>query len=140
MFLKKKGRFTAIGVPLSIVCGVLTAMLVTLAGAALTAVLIENQTLGEGGADVSAKVIVALATMLGSAVAALLAKRLRLQVCMLCGGTYFALLLGMTALFFGGQYSGMGITSIIVLAFCLFAAFLPNKSGKKWGGRKKTYR
>ena len=62
MYLKRKGKSTAFDIPLSIASGVIVAWIVTIAGAALTAFLIQKQALGEGGIGLAAKVVVAIAT------------------------------------------------------------------------------
>ena len=55
-------------------------------------------------------------TLAGAAVAVGKIKRRRVYVCLLSGGIYYGILLAMTALFFGGQYQGMGVTALLVLA------------------------
>ena len=58
----------------------------------------------------------------------------------LAGVCYYLTMLAMTALFFGGQYQGMGVSAIIVLAVCVVIAFLPLKNSQARGKRKKVYR
>lgn len=43
-------------------------------------------------------------------------KRQRMLVCIVSGVIYFAILMSITALFFGGQYSAVGTTALLVLA------------------------
>ena len=140
MKLQTKGNTKEKSLILSVALGVCFSMLMTISGAALTALMVNGQTIGEGRAGLAAKIIVGLSTIVGCVVASLFAKRLRLQVCMLCGGTYYSVLLGMTALLFGGEYTSMGITALIVLIFCVGTAFIPDKKGRKWTHRNKGYR
>lgn len=140
MYGKKKVTGTALGIPGGVGLGIVVSLLITLAGAALAAWLIASEKIGEGSIGYAAMVILALASASGALVAVLLTKRLRLQVCMLTGGCYFLTLLAMTALFFGGQYQGMGVSAVIILAMCALVAFLPAKNGRGSVKRKKAYR
>ena len=63
-------------------------------------------------------------------------KRLRLQVCLISGGIYYLMLLGMTILFFGGQFCGMGVTALMVAC----GSILPILGGfSKGRGGKHRY-
>ena len=136
MYRKKNTMGTAMGIPVGLALALVASLVVTLAGAALTALLVSSEKIGEGAIGYAAMMILALASVLGAWVAVLLIKRLRLQVAMLFGGCYYLMLLAMTALLFGGQYQGMGTTAIIVLAGSALIAFLPAK-GANIGKRKK---
>lgn len=129
-----KGMGTAVGVPVGLSIGVLTSIVITILGAAAIAGLAATERIGEGSIGHAAKIIPALAAALGAWSSVALVKRLRLQMCMMTGGSYYLILLAMTALFFGGQYQGMGMTALIVLAMCTFVAFIP---GKNRQGRKR---
>lgn len=136
MYRKKKTTGAAMGIAAGLAFALLASLAVTLAGSALTALLVSSEKIGEGAIGYAAMMILALASVLGAWVAVILVKRLRLQVAMLSGGCYYLMLLAMTALLFGGQYQGMGTTAIIVLAGSALIAFLPAK-GSKTGKRKK---
>ena len=140
MFGKKKSGGTALSIPAGLGVGLLVAVVVTLTGAAFTAWLIASEKIGEGNADYAAMVILGVAAALGALSAAWLVKKQRLQVSILSGLCYYVTLLGMTALFFEGQYQGMGVTAIIVLAVCAIIAFLPTKDSQNRGKRKRIYR
>ena len=62
-------------------------------------------------------------------------KRQRMLVCIVSGVIYFAMLMSMTALFFGGQYSAVGTTALLVLAGSGAAALLGLRQGR---GSKRT--
>ena len=140
MIGKQKRSGTALSIPVGLGVGLLVGLLVTVAGAAFTAWLIAAEKIGEGSAGYAAMVILALAAGLDALSAVYLIKKQRLQVSMRSGVCYYLSLLGMTALFFGGQYQGMGVSAIIVLAICAVIAFLPTKSCMKNGKRKRVYR
>ena len=140
MIGKKKRSGTALSIPAGLGVGLLVGLVVTVAGAAFTAWLIAAEKIGEGSTGYAAMVILALAAGLDALSAVYLIKKQRLQVSILAGVCYYLTLLGMTALFFGGQYQGMGVSAIIVLAICAVIAFLPTKSSLKIGKRKRVYR
>ena len=62
-------------------------------------------------------------------------KRQRMLVCIVSGVIYFAMLMSMTALFFGGQYSAVGTIALLVLAGSGAAALLGLRQGR---GAKRT--
>lgn len=140
MFGKKKRSGTALSIPVGLSVGLLVGLLVTIAGAAFTAWLIASEKIGEGSADYAAMIILGVATALEALTAVYLVKKLRLQVSMLSGVCYYVTLLAMTALFFGGQYQGMGVTAIIILGVCTVIAFLPTKNSQIRGKQKRAYR
>lgn len=59
-----------------------------------------------------------ISSLAGSALAASLIKHQRLVICLSAGLVYWVTLLSLTALFFGGQYSGMGVSALIILSGC----------------------
>lgn len=140
MFGKKKLSGTALSIPAGLGVGLLVGLVVTIAGAALAAWLLATEKIGESSAGYAAMVILALAAAFDALTAVYLIKKQRLQVSMLSGVCYYLTLLAMTALFFGGQYRGMGVSAIIVLAISAIIAFLPTKNGTARGKRKRVYR
>lgn len=140
MYAIKKVKGAALGVPVGLAIGVIVCLLVTLAGAALTAWLMTSETIGEDGLGYAVMMILVLASCIGALTAVCLTKRMRLQVSMLTGGVYYLALLAITALLFGGQYQGMGVSAIMILIGCALVAFLPVKNGRLRPGRKKAYR
>ena len=140
MFTNKKRSGTALSIPAGLGVGLLVGLTVTIAGAALTAWLIATEKIGEGSASYAAMLILALASAVDALSAVYLIQKQRLQVSMLSGVCYYLTLLGMTALFFGGQYQGMVVPAIIVLGVCAVIAFLPTKNSPVRVKRKRVYR
>lgn len=70
------------------------------------------------------------ASFLGALTAYHKIKRQRLLICLLAGGTFFCLLLAMTALFFGGQYEGVGTTLLLITAGSGAAGLLGLRQGR----------
>ncbi len=130
MVLKRKT-----GMPMAGAIGIGTGIsfLITLAGAAILAAMIEQGTVAQNGIGAGAMVILVVGAALGALVANLLCPGKRLAVCGLTALGYYLSLLAMTALIFGGQYEGMGVTALMILLGAALT-LLPALMGK---GRKK---
>lgn len=142
MVLNRKVTGAATTIPSGIALGLLVSLAVTLLGAALTAYLVSAEKIGENGIGYSAMIILALGSAAGAWLSMSKIKRLRMQICLLTGICYYLLLLAMTALFFGGQYEGMGVTALAVLGGCGAVAILGARGEKRGKARyrKNTYR
>lgn len=140
MYAKRKMNGAATGIPAGLGLGILISLMITLIGAAVTAWLIAAEKIEEGTIGYAVMVILAVAAALGALTAVHFVKRLRLQVCMLSGSCYYLTLLAMTALLFGGQYQGMVVSAIVILAACVIIAFLPSKNRQIGKKRKRAYR
>lgn len=116
MVANRKVTGTASSMPMGLALAAFISLAVTLAGAAVFASLISKEVLGEESIGYCAMVLILAASLLGAAAAVGKIKRRRVYVCLLSGGIYYGILLAMTALFFGGQYQGMGVTAPLVLA------------------------
>ena len=127
MLLKKKVAGKTIGVPGGLAIGIMVSLLITVLSAALVAWLLSAQTIGEGTVNSLKMLTHGISAIVGSVTAYNLVKRMRLQVCLLCGACYYIILIGMTALLFGGQYRGLGVTALIVIAGSAIVAFWPTK-------------
>ena len=60
------------------------------------------------------------------------------SVCL--GTAYLAILLILTAIFFGAQYQGLGVTIIIVLVGCVLAAMTGKNGSKNQKFKKSKYK
>ena len=138
--MKMKTSGKAMGIPTGIAIGTLISLLVSIAGAAISAWLVSSEKIGEGGIGYAALAVVAIAAVSGALFSATAIKRLRLQMCILCGGCYLLCLLGMTALFFGGQYRGIGSVIIAILCGCGIVALAPMKKKEFRSKGKRGYR
>ena len=81
------------------------------------------------------------ASFLGGKTAIMAMKHQRILVSFMAGLLYWGILLCITALFFGGDFSAVWVTAGIILAGCGSAALITGSKGKK--NRKKvrsTYR
>ncbi len=111
---KPSGRTMSMAAGLAL--GGCISLVITLILSAVGAKLMDSQVIPEHGAGYLSLGILLLASILGAAVAYRKIRRQRLVVCMASGGIYYGILISMTALFFGGQYQGMGVTALVVLA------------------------
>ena len=93
-------------------------------------------------------VIMLLTTsMMGAKAACLMIKRRKLMACAIAGILYWTALLTISALFFGGQFSGIGVTGITILCGSAIVCILEMKGGRskkmssrRIGGANKLYR
>lgn len=134
MFKKSTGK--GISIPAGIGLGILLCMLISFAGAAVVAYLLSTERMVVSGIGWGAIVIMAIASFVGAMLASKLVKVNRLPVSLGVGAGYILVLLGITALFFGGQYQGIGATIITVLLGSGGAGMLGFK-GKKPAIRRK---
>ena len=136
MTVNRKVTGTAVSMPAGIAIGCVVSLLLTLAGSSLAAKLISDEILKDTAIGYGSMLIVLLASALGAVTAISRVKRRYLQVCLLSGVSYYGLLLCVTALFFGGQYQGMGVTAMLVLAGVGSVVLLGTKEKKTKNFRK----
>ena len=101
--------------------------------AGLVAFLVDRGTMPLDGIGYGAMGILVVSALSGALTAWSKIKRLRMQVCLLSGGIYYLALLGMTMLFFGGQFRGMGVTALMVACgsvLAILGGFSKGRGGK----------
>jgi len=130
---KPTGRASAL--PAGLAWGAMAALTVTLLGAFLTAKMIDLGVVEWSESGYCVMVIVPTAAWAGALTAAAKVKRRRLLVMLGTGASYMGMLLMITALFFGGQYSGVGETSLLILCGSLLGIFTP--IGRKNGRNRR---
>ena len=130
MVSNKKVTGRAYSMPAGIGIGVGISIALTLAGAAVVAWLLNGQKLEQSQIGYGSMVTLLLSSALGAWAACTLVKHRTMVVCLATGGGYFASLLAITALFFGGQYQGMGVTFLVALAGCASVGFIKAKPKK----------
>lgn len=129
---KQTGR--AMSMPGGLAVGAAVSIGWSVIGAMIMAKLIDTETMPETAIGYGSIVILVTASFLGAMAAHSKIKRLRVQVCLMAGGIYYLILLATTALFFGGQYTGMGVTAAMVMSGSA-AAILPGLQSR--GGQKR---
>lgn len=102
--------------PAGIGIGTAVSVAITVAGAALIAVWIDKGTMSSDAMGYGALATLLLSSLIGSLTAAAMIKHRKSVVCMATGLMYFCALLCCTAMFFGGRYSGVGVTALVIFA------------------------
>ncbi len=136
MVVNRKPTGRASAMPAGLATGALTAVGVTLAGAAVLAKLIEAGGIAENSSGYGIMMILLAASWLGSVVACRKIKRQLLAVCLMSGAVYFGILMLTTALFFGGRYSGVGETALLIICGSMLAVLWEFR-GKRTSKRPK---
>ena len=140
MVINRKVSGKAISMPLGIILGLAVSIALTMAIVAITANLILTERVGEGAIGYCAIIALLLSSALGAWLAAKLVKRRWMIVCIGVGGAYLLTLLAITALFFGGQYQGVLVTTLVILAGCGSVGLLGLKAeGNAKKRRKKLH-
>lgn len=135
-----KTKGTARSIPTGLLIGGVISLLVTLAGAAITAYLVLKQRIVDGGIGYASMIILIISAAFGAWGAYNAIKKQRLQICLMSAAVYYLLLLAITALFFGGQYQGMGVTALVIVLGALSVAFFPSGKGGKFYLKNHKYR
>lgn len=138
MVSKQKPTGRASSIPWCLAAGLLLSGLLTLTGAALCARLISREVLQEESMGYCAAAILIVSGGAGEWLACRKAQHRRMVVSMLSAFCYLALLLCCTALFFGGQYDGIGVTALIIFGTGCAVGLLGLK--KKHRGTGKMYK
>lgn len=134
---KPTGRASTI--PVGLAWGAGTAMAGTLLGAGIGAKLMDKGYISWRSSGYAVLVILILSAWLGASVAAGKIKRQRLAVCLASAMIYFIVLMLVTALFFGGKYSGVGETMLLIFCGSMMGIF-GKYPGKTKGNPGKTRR
>ena len=136
MVVNKKVSGRAASMPGGLALGGGIAVVLTIVLSVITAKLVDTGTIGEGSVGYAALCILLLSSGVGAAVASAKIKRRRLLVCLASGAVYYGMLLAMTALFFGGQYTGMGVTALAVAGGAGTVCFAGMGQGRGHGKRR----
>ena len=132
MVANKKITGRATSLPVGLAIGAACSLAATLILTAILAKLVELpvEKIGYG-----IMVLLIVSSFAGAMISFGRIKRQRMLVCIVSGVIYFAMLMSITALFFGGQYSAVGTTALLVLAGSGAAALLGLRQGR---GAKRT--
>ncbi len=140
MSTKRKAELPEKILPIGIALGTVAALIVTMLGAALLSWLISTEKIAQQGMGYGVMIIIFLASAAGAAIAVRLVGRQRMIVCLVVAAAYFLLLLSVTALFFDGQYQGVGVTGLLMLGGSLFVGLLGLRGDNKRAGKKHKIR
>ena len=116
--------------------GVVMAMGWTIGMAILTGKLMDAERLAMESVGYASMVILVSAAWIGCTIAYGKIRKQKAMVCAMTASGYFLSLLAVTALFFGGQYRGIGATALMIVCGCALAMMVGNRAGK--GKSRKT--
>lgn len=133
----KQTNGRASSIPAGIGAGAGVSALITLAGTAVLAKMLDAETIQWESIGYGILIMVMLAAMLGSLTAARKIKRQFGLVCLMSGFVYWGILLSITALFFGGQYEAVGVTLLLVVAGSGCAFLMACKGGRGGSNRHR---
>lgn len=141
-YQKRTTSGRALSTPMGLLYGTAASMLITLLGAVVLAWLINLEKLQWEQIGYGIMVLLLTASFLGALAAYHKIKRQRMMVCILAGLLYLAVLASLTALFFGGQYEGVGVSGCLIAAGNVSAGILGLQTGKGRisGNRKRRHR
>jgi putative membrane protein (TIGR04086 family) len=120
----KKTKGTATAVPLGVLWGAIISMLMTVISALILTWLTLNEITNQQKLGYCIMGSLLCAAILGSFVSTTLVKRRKLLICLMTGLTYYITLLGITALFFGGNFQGAAVKGLLIAAGSLFIGML----------------
>lgn len=140
MHTRSQVKGTALPMTFGIVLGTAVSLLITvLLAAILTWLCLEEKVDGDS-LGYYVMCILLISSMFGAVLAAVRIKRRRMLVCIVTGAAYFMALLGITAVFFGGIYKGVGVTGILVMMGSAIAGMLGFVKSKRSDKHYKKYR
>lgn len=142
MVMNQKLTGTASAMPSGLLKGALVGIGITLVGAAVMSALILREVLRETAIGYSAMGVILVSAFAGAMAAMNTVKQRPAVVAVLSGLIYYAVLLGANALFFKGEYEGLGVTALLVLAGVGTALLLKMKprKGRRPSVRKNRHR
>lgn len=133
MTVNRKVTGTASSIPSGLVIGALSAVVTTFIGTLLASILIDNEIIKWSNSGYAVMIILIISSWTGAEIAANKIKRKRVLICMTSGICYFITLLVITGLIFGGKYSGVGESGLLILCGSTLGiiAKYPRKSERK---------
>ena len=140
MVVNRKVTGRARSVPNGLLLGGLTSLSITLLMTAGLTTVIEKEMLEQSNIGYGVMVMLLVASFLGAIVSSRTIKHRNLAMCLLSGVVYVVILMAITALFFGGQYQAVGVTSFLIFGGSAAAGLLEVKKGRERGRNKKKHR
>lgn len=138
MVTNRKVTGKAMTIPGGVFLGASTALLWTVAAAALVAMMIDRKVFTVEAIGYGSMAILLSASFMGSLIAWIKVKHQKTLVCLSTGAAYLLILMSLTAMFFGGQYEAVGVTALLVFAGCVLVILMGMGQGK--GGSRKLHK
>ena len=123
-------------VPAGLAMGAGISMGITALGTVLLSVLMDREVVDWKGTGYLIMVMILAAAFSGASVAYARIRHQKLLICLMSGMLYFALLLMLTLLFFGGKFEALGETALLAAggSMCAAMAGSRGKSSKRIRG------
>lgn len=118
----------ALSMPKGLALGAAVSLCISMVGIILLSFLIEKERFQLENIGYAILAMLLISSYAGSATAISKIKHRLALVCISSCGIYFAILILISALFFGGQYEAVGVTGCIVLAGSFSALLLKGKA------------
>jgi len=110
-----------------IAIGIIAGIAMMLLSIGVFAMMISKEMISEAGTDYCSVAVLLLSGFVASLVAISHYKKMKIWISVITGVVYSAVLLGMTAVFFDGEYRGILVTVMVVLSGCMIATILARK-------------
>ena len=123
-----------------LVMGAAVCIMMTLILTAVSAAVISAGRLPETATEYVAMIILLSGSLAGAIAGAGKKKEKRLYVCLMIAALFFAILLAMTAAFFGGQYRGIGVSVLMLLVGAFAGAMVGQGKGRSGNLRRSKNR
>lgn len=140
MQTKQKYTGRTMSIPAGLGMGLGVSLTITAAAIGILAKLVDSEKLPWERVGYGIMVMLLAASFAGALAAYGKIKRQRLMVCLLTGVVFYGFLLSLTALFFGGQFEGMGVSLLLILAGSGAAGLLGLRQGRGAGQKRARRR
>ncbi len=127
---KNPSKMELTGMPAAIGIGAGVSVLMTVICSAALAFLISSGRMAPGSMGYGVLGILMLSAVIGSAMACAKVQGKRMIVSAASAASYLTVLLCMTALFFGGEYNGVLVTTLVILGGGIINGLLPTGKGR----------
>lgn len=139
MMITQKRTGRALSIPAGLAWGGIFSLGIVTLGSAITAKLIDYEIMGWNCVGYMILTFLILSAWAGGVVSYRKIKRQKMAVCIMSGILLFAILIMITALFFGGQYNGVGETALLILCGSSLAAFTGSRGKKRTRRKIRAY-
>ena len=134
--MKNKTSGRSVSTPSGLALGALLSLILTIVGSAIIAKLVDVQMMGTDGIGYGIMVMLIIASYSDTTISCLKIKRRFLIVALLSAVIYLMILLAITGLFFGGQFSAVPETALLVVCGSMLAFLTVISQNKRVGKRK----
>ncbi len=132
----KSGR----SIPAGLAIGLAACLAATLAATLIISVLVDSQVIRPESAGNGVCAGMLAASVAGSLAAICTVKKQPLLMAAGVAALYMAAMCAVTAMFFGGQYQGMGVTALLIFGGSIGAALLQLRTKQTGKRRRIRYR